>query len=118
MASRSASVPGTAAAIGANALTPAVTLRSANMPKDTAPKTSRIVQMNDVGPSTATEATPTTTSPPTDQLAIVMARGPRQRRRRRAGSWAARRRSRGTTASTSTPTQAAAKMMMNGSSST
>ena len=58
IASRSSAVPGTAAAIGANALTPAVTLRSANMPNETAPKTSRIVQMNDVGPSTATEATP------------------------------------------------------------
>ena len=38
-------VPGTAAAWAANTLTPASTLRSANMQHEIAPKTSRIVQM-------------------------------------------------------------------------
>ena len=116
IASRSSCVPGTAAAMGAKALTPPVTLRSANMPNDTAPNTSRIVQMNDVGPSTATEATPTTTSPPLDQFETVTTRATTTATSAMT-ICADRRRSRGTTASASTPTHAAAKTTMNGSRS-
>ena len=73
IASRSAGVPGTAAACGAKTLAFSI-LVSANMSNDAALKMIKIVHMKYVGPSRASESTATTASAPDAQFNNVVAK--------------------------------------------
>ena len=114
IASRSAGVPGTAAACGAKTLAFSI-LVSANISNDAALKTIKIVHMKYVGPSMASESTATTASSPDAQFNSVVASA-NARDTKVTTSCTARRSSRGTTASASTPRQAPAKMIRTGAS--
>src|SRR5512133_825180 len=114
IASRSATVPGTAAACGAKTLVVSI-LVSANVSSDAALKMSRIVHMKYVGPSSASELTATTASSPDAQFNTVVTNA-RAKDTKLMRSCTTRQISRGATASAKTPKQAPAKITKTGAS--
>jgi len=73
MAERSCSVPGSAAACDANAITPPSTPRSATSSRASPPMTSRITQRNRVTPSTATAPSAATLLVPATRIVATRA---------------------------------------------